>query len=609
MRVKLTSKLRDVDTKFTPNIIKTKFDTTAFLKERIPSYFLDEKYKQLVFFLEAFFEWLSGQGNPQYIIRNLLNYRNIDYTVREFVDIFFRKYFSGFPTDVLVDKRLLIKHSNDFSSTKGTEAAFKLLFKILYNEDVELYYPGKYLFNTSDGDWQQKTICKITPDDSGLSTEDIYTSRIIGYRIRGTVSGCEAKIDNILSYSVAGKRIAELTISEVNGVFDFSEPVIIYTGDLNKPSELIQYRGMRIVNIPSIAGYIDRGAGFLEDYSVVVDNPEHPNEVDYQSIIKIERVGSDKITSLVIENGGLNYSVGDRVCAYDKNLLNENFVAYVSAVNYVGMIEEIKIRNAGFGFQSTPEIKVESGLGSGAIIKAVSPNAGQIKSLSFYEIGSFFEKSGVVTMKSPATDGTGRDAEIYLTPATIGMTEGRFHNYTSHTSNVSIKLQDSGAYQKLSYIVRSGVNYSDFVDIVKKLVHPAGYNLVGEYFIQLNIYLGLYGGQANTKLNDTKYKNLTIRLDSHLVKLLMRVYGFWIKKPLYLMDKTAEIDHRTSGFQLWDLDKFKLYFNDTPVLPIFGSVKIVDMFTRPGSKYWLHRAYPLSFTADIKTVKTRKSER
>ena len=27
------------------------------------------------------------------------------------------------------------------------------------------------------------------------------------------------------------------------------------------------------------------------------------------------------------------------------------------------------------------------------------------------------------------------------------------------------------------------------------------------------------------------------------------------------------------------------------------------MFTRPGSKYWLHRAYPLSFTADIKTIK------
>jgi hypothetical protein len=145
------------------------------------------------------------------------------------------------------------------------------------------------------------------------------------------------------------------------------------------------------------------------------------------------------------------------------------------------------------------------------------------------------------------------------------------------------------------------------VDIVKKLVHPAGYNLAGEYFIQLNIYLGLYQGQANTKLNNIKYKSLTIRMNTHLLKLVLRYYGFWIKKPLYLIDKTGEIDHRSPGFQIWDLDKFKLYFNDTPVLPIFGGVKIVDMFTRPGSKYWLQRAYPLSFTADIKTVKKEEN--
>jgi len=57
-----------------------------------------------------------------------------------------------------LDQNLFIKQSKDFYSSKGTDESFKILFKALYGEDVEIIKPAENLFTPS------QSLYKITKD-------------------------------------------------------------------------------------------------------------------------------------------------------------------------------------------------------------------------------------------------------------------------------------------------------------------------------------------------------------------------------------------------------------------------------------------------------------
>ena len=60
--------------------------------------------------------------------------------------------------DSQIDQNLFIKHSKDFYNSKGTDQSFKILFKALYGEDVEIIKPKDNLFTPSS------SLYKITKD-------------------------------------------------------------------------------------------------------------------------------------------------------------------------------------------------------------------------------------------------------------------------------------------------------------------------------------------------------------------------------------------------------------------------------------------------------------
>ena len=57
-----------------------------------------------------------------------------------------------------IDKNLFIKQAKDFYTSKGTEQSFKILFKALYGEDVEILKPSENLISPS------QSLYKITKD-------------------------------------------------------------------------------------------------------------------------------------------------------------------------------------------------------------------------------------------------------------------------------------------------------------------------------------------------------------------------------------------------------------------------------------------------------------
>jgi len=107
-----------------------------------------------------------------------------------------REFYSG------LDKYLFLKQSKDFYSTRGTDLSFKILFKVLYGEDVKIIKPQDYLIKSSDSLYEitnNLVVESITgnPYDLERSTlrQDSYGNIPNGYASISRVEKIFAKTD------------------------------------------------------------------------------------------------------------------------------------------------------------------------------------------------------------------------------------------------------------------------------------------------------------------------------------------------------------------------------------------------------------------------------
>ena len=120
---------------------------SSLVSRQIPE-FVREDYPTFVAFVEAYYEWLQTQ---------LLDYaetRDLDTTLDDFIQYFKKELAYNLP-GIVQDDRFYIERIKDLYLAKGSEASYKLLFKLLYNKEVQLSYPGQQLLRASDGRWNQ----------------------------------------------------------------------------------------------------------------------------------------------------------------------------------------------------------------------------------------------------------------------------------------------------------------------------------------------------------------------------------------------------------------------------------------------------------------------
>jgi len=91
-----------------------------------------------------------------------------------------------------VNERLLIKIIKEFNIARGTEASYKFLFRLLFNEDIEIFYPNKNILIPSDGKWDGSS--SIVQKSSGFS--------VTNPAIRRYKTGINVPINSLLSVSL-----------------------------------------------------------------------------------------------------------------------------------------------------------------------------------------------------------------------------------------------------------------------------------------------------------------------------------------------------------------------------------------------------------------------
>ena len=142
--------------------------------------FVKEDHTTFVAFLEAYYEYLEQIGKPYEIIGNLKNYFNIDKTVDDFLQYFKTQFAKDVPEAVFINsnKPHAIKRLRDFYRAKGSEKSFQFLFRLLYQEEIEFYYPSVDMLRVSDGRYTKDKILRCI-DTSGSSAIFDFTGKTI----------------------------------------------------------------------------------------------------------------------------------------------------------------------------------------------------------------------------------------------------------------------------------------------------------------------------------------------------------------------------------------------------------------------------------------------
>ena len=196
-----------------------------FIETQFPEIYREEG-PIFVEFVKKYYEWLESSNNTLYHSRRMLDYKDIDETVDDFVVNIKEKYLKEIQLETVAQTRQLVKHSLDLYRSKGTERSVDLFFRAIFGVPAEVYYPGDDIFRLSDGRWVKPKYLEVSP--SSLNVD------YVGKQIYGVKSDATAFVERYIRRKIKNKYINVLYISSINGEFETGETLIVAGGTTKK---------------------------------------------------------------------------------------------------------------------------------------------------------------------------------------------------------------------------------------------------------------------------------------------------------------------------------------------------------------------------------------
>ena len=425
--------------------------------------FVKQDHATFVAFLEAYYEYMEQLGKPYEIVGNLKNYFNIDKTVDDFLQYFKTQFGKDIPEAVFANsnKPHAIKRLRDFYRSKGSEKSFQFLFRLLYQEEIEFYYPGTDMLRVSDGRYTKDKILRCV-DTSGSSAVFTFT----GNEITGGTSGAVGVVELVIKEQIGTFEVSTIYLSKVVGTFLYNETVTDGTNTFTIDGMVTGYTITNPGNGYSVEDNIDITGGGA-------------GAIGAQFLVETLTTGS--ITTTTIVAGGTGYVVGDKLTINNTNKLEidgRTCSILVKTVNGSGVITALEFEHNGHGYKSFPTVS-GGGTGTGANITLSGTGIGGIKTLKLTHNG--FHYQSVPTLNfSVKGDGTATGVAIIS-----GYEQDHQTRWIGDDGFISAAnyIQDSRYYQAFSYEIKSGNTIGYWRDYIKRLVHPSGLALFGRTLI------------------------------------------------------------------------------------------------------------------------------
>ena len=353
--------------------------TSLLIPSQLPEHIRDDPaYANFVLFLQAYYEWMEQNGNVTERTKNLTSYIDIDSSTSEFLNYFYNDFLSYFPEELLVDKTEVVKLAKELYKSKGTPASYQLLFRILYNMDVDFFYTKDAVLKSSNGKWYVSKSLKLSTDLIYVDTIS-YSSNTI--TIKTVISN---DLTPNTSFTLSGTTA---TTNPPDGTWKVSNIVDDKTFSFNA------------TNIPTgtleaIDASVYIPSGFANKYFLDTNNLRIFGETT-KSIATIENsVVSGKRIEVFISNIERLFESGEYVRIVDTNNQDVLFNGYPLRAKILGQISQININptNRGLLYQPQDPVIVYGGLntptGIGATAEVKETTTGSIQRIKV-EYGSY----------------------------------------------------------------------------------------------------------------------------------------------------------------------------------------------------------------------------
>lgn len=124
----------------------------SIVDELLPEHIRTSKPK-LVSMLKLFADYLEHEHKSGYYANRIQEQRDLDTIEEEFFIQIQKEIGAPIPQTFAADPRLFYKQIRDLYISRGTKDSIDSFFRLLFNDDVEVYYPNNDLFAPSDGKW------------------------------------------------------------------------------------------------------------------------------------------------------------------------------------------------------------------------------------------------------------------------------------------------------------------------------------------------------------------------------------------------------------------------------------------------------------------------
>lgn len=262
---------------------------SALIEHQFPAFYREDG-QFFIEFLKHYYKWMEQTGNTLYHSRRLPEYFDIDTTSEDFIPRFREKYIPNFALLGETDKRTLIKYATDIYRSKGSIRSIKLLFKIVYGDEVEVYWPGDDVFRLSDAQFRVPKYLEVSVAEN--------TRSFVGRQVTGVKSGATAIVESVSRRNINTSIIDVLQITTVQGNFIYNE-IITADGIINGCP--------RVVGSLNHLTVITGGSGFAvgDIVNVVSDS--------------IGYGGEAKVTGTTEQSGQVSYQIVDGGAGYRAN--------------------------------------------------------------------------------------------------------------------------------------------------------------------------------------------------------------------------------------------------------------------------------------------------
>lgn len=304
------------------------FNKTSFLVNSEVPQFVREDHPTFVEFLEKYYEALERDGEVLYVAKKLSEFLNIDLikedinhddldshredeTYHIFLQKMYDMYISEFPDKTIADKNIIVKNVKDFYRARGTEKSVRFIARILFNKEIDFYYPKKDVLRASDGKWFVEKSLKISDITvNNVANSEAY-SEFIGHRIYGSSTNAYATVETVDVYYQDGTLITELKLTNQYKTFSPEESIFCYFEQEGETKLLNAgiYGSGNIIKLD----IQNPGSGYVTGDYVPVISQNTPN---VNAIIKIARTSLGEVGSIGVINSGAGFKINDPITSF-----------------------------------------------------------------------------------------------------------------------------------------------------------------------------------------------------------------------------------------------------------------------------------------------------